>query len=227
MPTTAPQRSALPAAVIFDLDGVLTDTADLHYRSWQLIADELGVPFDRARNEPLRGISREESLARLLGPRFGEFSPDQRRDITRRKNDEYLRLLKEMTPDDLFPGANQLLATLSDADVPVAVASSSRNAEAVLERLKLRSAFRVVVDGNQAPRSKPDPQVFLVAAQALGVVPAQCVVIEDAESGVHAALAADMRVIGLGPRERVGAAHRVADSIAQVTLALIADAYKR
>lgn len=222
MPIEFASPLALPAAVIFDLDGVLTDTADLHYRSWQFVADELGVPFDRQRNEALRGLSREESLAKILGPRLGEFTAERQREITRRKNDEYLRLVASMTPADLFPGARELLAALAAARVPTAVASSSRNAEVVLERLQLRDAFRVVIDGNLAPRSKPDPQVFLFAAEALGVSPSACVVVEDAESGVQAALAAGTRVIGLGPRDRVGRAHRVVEAIGQIDLPLIA-----
>ncbi|MFN0136875.1 MAG: beta-phosphoglucomutase [Phycisphaerae bacterium] len=227
MPIESASPLALPAAVIFDLDGVLTDTADLHYRSWQFVADELGVPFDRQRNEALRGLSREESLAKILGPRLGEFTAERQRDITRRKNDEYLRLVAAMSPADLFPGASELLAAIAAAGVPTAVASSSRNAEVVLERLRMREAFRVVIDGNLASRSKPDPQVFLEAAKCLGVAAAECVVVEDAESGVQAGLAAGMRVIGLGPRERVGAAHRVVDAISQVTLELIGEVYRR
>ena len=205
-------------ATIFDLDGVLTDTAELHYQSWQKLADELGIAWDRRRNEALRGLGRAESLALVLGPRAGEFTPAQRDDLARRKNDEYVARVARMTPADLLPGAERLLRELRAACVPTAVASSSRNARLVIERLGIGPLFDAVVDGNDAPHSKPDPQCFLLAAEWLGAAPRRCVVIEDAESGVAAALAAGMRVIGIGPRERVGAAHRVAASIEGVTL---------
>jgi kojibiose phosphorylase len=204
-------------AAIFDLDGVLTDTAELHYQSWQWIADELGLPFDRQANEALRGLSREESLVRVLGARAGDFTDVQQTEIAKRKNADYCRRIARMTPADLFPGARELLEDLRAREVGVAVASSSRNAGAVVDRLGIRPLLDVVVDGNDAPRSKPDPQVFLLAAEHLGVPPARCVVVEDAASGVDAALTAGMKVIGIGPPERVGRAHRVIDSVADLT----------
>jgi beta-phosphoglucomutase len=190
-------------AVIFDLDGVLTDTAELHYQSWQRLMDEVGVPFDRRINEALRGLSRRESLETILGARSGEFAERQKEEIARRKNDEYLTRVVRMTPADLLPGAGELLQTLRKRGAAVAVASSSKNAEAVLDRLGIRPLLDVLVDGNDIERSKPDPEVFLRAAERLGVPPARCVVVEDAASGVAAALAAGMRVVGLGPPERV------------------------
>jgi kojibiose phosphorylase len=204
------------AAVIFDLDGVLTDTAELHYRSWKWLMDEMRIPFDRQKNEALRGLSREESLETILGDRAGEFTPEQKAEITRRKNDNYVSRVDKMTPADLLPGAAELLGELRGRSVPVAVASSSRNAEAVLDRLGIRSQLDTLVDGNDVPDSKPNPRVFLVAAERLGVPPERCVVVEDAGSGVEAALAAGMRVVGLGPKERVGRAHRVEPALTAV-----------
>lgn len=209
------------SAMIFDLDGVLTDTAELHYQSWQRIADELGLPFDRHANEALRGLSREESLERLLGPRSAEFPPQLRQVLTARKNADYLERVSRMTPADLLPGARELLTTVRQAGLGVAVASSSRNADAVIDRLGIRAQLDVVVDGNDAPRSKPDPQVFLLAAERLGVPPQRCVVVEDAASGVAAALAAGMKVVGIGPQQRVGAAHLVVAAIGELTAAMI------
>lgn len=194
-------------AILFDLDGVLTDTAELHFQSWKSVADELGIPFDRAANEALRGLSREESLERLLGPRCAEFTPDEKAAITRQKNEAYLDRVRRMSLRDVFPGAADLLRDLRSAGVRLAVASSSRNAHAVVERLGIGPLLDAIVDGNDAPRSKPDPQVFLLAAKRLGVAPQDCVVVEDAASGVAAALAAGMRVVGVGPVERVGMAH--------------------
>jgi beta-phosphoglucomutase len=212
-----PRMTHIIAAVIFDLDGVLTDTAELHFQSWKWIADELGVPFDRAANEHLRGLGRDESLARLLGARAGNFTPQQKAEITRRKNDDYLHRVERMSPTDLLPGAAELLRNLRRNDVKLAVASSSRNAHAVIDRLGIRGQLDAIVDGNDAPRSKPDPRVFLLAAERLGVAPHECVVVEDAASGVQAARAAHMHVVGIGPPQRVGEAEIVAETIAAVS----------
>ncbi len=196
-------------AVIFDLDGVLTDTAELHFQSWRQIAAELGVPFDRRANDALRGLGRLESLNMLLGSRAAEFDADAKARLTAEKNAVYLRLVERMTPADLLPGVAGLLDELRDSGVPCAVASSSRNAFAVLDRLEIAARFRVIIDGHRAPRSKPDPQAFLLAAADLNVAASGCVVVEDAASGIVAAQAARMRVVGIGPAERVGGADLV------------------
>jgi beta-phosphoglucomutase len=179
--------------------------------------DDMGIPFDRQKNEALRGLSRAASLEAILGDRSGELAPAQKAEITRRKNDDYVSRVARMTPGDLLPGAAELLRELWRRGVPTAVASSSRNAAAVLERLEIRPLLDVLVDGNDVPDSKPNPRVFLVAAERLGVPPERCVVVEDAASGVEAALAAGMRVVGLGPEERVGCAHLVRSSLAAVS----------
>ncbi|MGE0480281.1 MAG: beta-phosphoglucomutase [Phycisphaerae bacterium] len=211
--TRSTDTPARRAAVIFDLDGVLTDTAELHYQSWQQTADRLGLPFHRAANEALRGLGRAESLRRLLGAHWDDFSPAQRQSLMDEKNADYLRRVDEMSPADLFPGARELLEALRSRGVRVAIASGSRNADAVVERLGIRALLDVLVDGNHAERSKPDPQVFQLAAERLGVPPSDCVVVEDAASGVAAARAAAMRVVGIGPAERVGAADLVVPSV--------------
>jgi len=208
----APPTPALRGA-IFDLDGVLADTAELHYRSWTLIAGELGLPFDRRVNDRMRGLSRPESLAILLGDQADRFTDQRKLELTERKNEAYLRLLAEMTPADLYPGVLDLVRGLRQSGVRVAVASSSRNAQRVVERLGLAPLLDALVDANTAPRSKPDPQVFLAAADALGIPPARCVAIEDGEAGVEAALSAGMRVVGIGPPQRVGRAHLVVERI--------------
>jgi len=204
------------AGVIFDLDGVLTDTAELHYQSWKWLAGELGIPFDRDRNEPLRGLSRRASLERLLGQRSAEFSEAQKQDLARRKNEHYLARVARLTPADLLPGAAALLEDVRRRGLAVAVASSSRNAGAVLDRLGIRPLIDAVVDGNDIDRAKPDPQVFLAAAERLGLPPQRCIVVEDAASGVAAGLAAGMRVVGIGPADRVGGAHLVRGTIAEL-----------
>ncbi len=205
-------------AVIFDLDGVLTDTAELHYQSWQWLMDQLGVPFDRQANEALRGLSRPESLEVILGPRAAEFSEQWKQDVLRRKNENYVERVRRMTPADLLPGVERLLRALRGREVGIAVASSSRNTDLVLQRLGIGALLDVVVDGNDVPRSKPDPAVFLEAARRLGLSPPACVVVEDAESGVAAARAAGMRVVGVGPANRVGQADLVRPAVAEVSI---------
>jgi beta-phosphoglucomutase len=205
------------AAVIFDLDGVLTDTAELHYQSWKQLADQEGLPFDRAANEALRGLSREDSLARLLGGRAGDYPESRRRELAERKNQDYLARVARLHPGDLMPGAERLLGELARRGARLAVASSSRNARTVIERLGIGGYLQAIVDGIDAPRSKPDPQVFVLAAERLAVAAQCCVVVEDAESGVAAALAAGMKVAGIGPRQRVAGAHLLVDTIAALT----------
>jgi beta-phosphoglucomutase len=207
------------AAVIFDLDGVLTDTAELHFQSWLLLARELSIPFDRAANEALRGLSRPDSLTLFLGPPAERFTPAERDGIMARKNAAYLERVARLGPQDLLPGAGELLESLRQAGVPTAVASSSRNARHVLARLGIERFVDVIVDGNDVPASKPDPRVFLAAAERLNVPAKRCVVVEDAESGVAGALAAGMRVVGLGPYERVGAADVVVASLVELAAA--------
>ena len=212
------EMNTRPAA-IFDLDGVLTDTADLHYRSWKMVADEIGVPFDRRANEALRGVSRMQSCDLMLAAHAGEYTLAQKEELARRKNDEYIRLVQQMTPADLFPGAATLLTGLRAAGFATALASASKNGQIVVDRLQLRGLLDVVVDGHDAPKSKPDPQVFLVAAERVGAPPARCVVVEDAEAGVEAGLAAGMKVIGIGPAERVGRAHYRVEHVRELSAA--------
>lgn len=204
-------------AVIFDLDGVLTDTAELHYESWADLAVGLGISFDRRINDQMRGLSRPQSLAVFLRGHETRFSDVQRRQLLESKNEAYLRRVAELTPDDVLPGARELLEGLRAEGARVAVASSSRNAGRVVEKLGLGPLLDVVVDGNTAPRSKPDPQVFQAAAEQVGVPPRDCVVIEDAEAGVRAGRAAGMKVVGVGPTDRVGRADLVVSSLRELT----------
>jgi len=205
-----------PRAVIFDLDGVLTDTAQLHCRSWELLAEEEGRSFGQADYERMRGLAREASLAVFLGSDAGDYDSTEKASLARRKNDHYLEMVAKLTPADAFPGVVELLDGLQAAGARLAVASASRNANPVLERLGLLPRFDAVVDSNTAPRSKPDPIVFEMAADAIEMTPNRCVVIEDAAAGVQAAIAAKMRVVGIGPRDRVGAADLVVSEIAEL-----------
>ena len=197
--------------VIFDLDGVLTETAEYHYRGWQRLADEEGIPFDRQANEAMRGLSRRDSLLHLLGGR--PRTEEQIEEMMERKNRYYLESIKDISSADLLPGALELLDELRSAGIKVAIGSASKNAQEVIQRLGLADRVDSISDGYSVTRSKPAPDLFLHAAAQVGLAPEHCVVVEDAGSGVEAALAAGMRAVGLGPVERVGAAHVVLPSL--------------
>jgi beta-phosphoglucomutase len=203
-------------AVLFDLDGVITDTAEQHYLAWQRLADEEGIPFDRAANEALRGVSRAESLALILGDR--EVAEDLRLAMMDRKNSYYVASLAELSPADLLPGATRLVEGCRARGVRIAIASSSRNARTVLAALGMLEAFDAIADGASVERAKPAPDLFLHAAALLEVPAERCAVLEDAASGVDAALAAGMRAVGVGPAERVGHADVRFDSVEAVDL---------
>jgi kojibiose phosphorylase len=200
--------------VIFDLDGVLTETAEYHYRGWQRLADEEGIPFDRQANEAMRGLSRQDSLLQMLGDRSR--TEEQLQEMMERKNRYYLEFIKDVSAADLLPGAVELLDELRSAGIKVAIGSASKNAQEVIQRLGVGDRVDTISDGYSVTRSKPAPDLFLHAANQLGLAPEHCVVVEDAASGVEAALAAGMWAVGLGPVERVGAAHVVLPSLAGV-----------
>ena len=200
------------AAVIFDLDGVLADTIDLHYRSWQQVADDEGIPFSKSSYEQILGMNREDSVNKLLGDRI--ISAELKQDMLDRKNNYYLKLVKSLDSSQLLPGVADLLAELQFQQVRIALGSSSKNAEFVLQRLEVRHLFEYVADGHSVEQFKPAPDVFLKAAALLQVEPAQCLVIEDAAAGVLAALAAGMKVVGVGPPERLSSADLVLPSLA-------------
>ena len=187
-------------AVIFDLDGVLTDTAEFHYRAWKQLADEEGLPFSRADNEYLRGVSRRESLLRLLKGR--QFEEAKMQEMMERKNRIYQSLLTQLTPVNLLPGVEDFFNLLTRANVRLAVASASRNAGDVVQRLGIAERLTVLVDGNSVTRQKPAPDLFRCAAARLNLVPSECLVVEDAAAGIEAAIRARMPCLALGPAER-------------------------
>lgn len=203
-------------AFLFDLDGVLTDTSEFHYLGWKRLADELGLSFDRQKNEALRGVSRRESLLLLLNGRPA--TEEEMNEWMERKNRYYIEYVSRMTPENLLPGALELLKELHQAGYKVAIVSSSKNTPLVLERLQIGEWLDAVVDGNAAARSKPAPDLFLLAAERLGVSPEECLVVEDAEAGIAAGKAAGMRTLGLGPSERVGSADYQLPDLEGVTL---------
>jgi beta-phosphoglucomutase len=209
--------SSSTQGVIFDLDGVLTDTAEYHYRSWQRLADEVGLPFSREENEKLRGVPRRESLLHIIGDRH--FSEDQIQEMMARKNHFYEEFIQTISPQNLLPGALDLLQELRQKQIKIAIGSASKNARTVVERLGIMEYIDAIADGYSVEHSKPAPDLFLYAAQQLGLPPASCVVVEDAASGIDAALAAGMIAVGLGPAERVGKADVVLPDLVDVHFA--------
>jgi len=201
---------------IFDLDGVLTDTAEFHYLAWQKLADEEGLPFTREANEALRGVSRRESLLLIIGNNK-KYSEAEIQEMMERKNRYYVESIENISPADLLPGAMSFLDELRQAGIKIALGSASKNARPVIERLGIANKMDAIADGYSVEKPKPAPDLFLFAAQQLGLEPAQCVVVEDAAAGIEAALAGGMWAIGLGPVERVGAAHIVLPSLAGAT----------
>jgi beta-phosphoglucomutase len=208
-------------AVIFDLDGVLTDTAEFHYLAWQELADAEGLPFDRRANEALRGVSRADSLRLLLDGRTVDDATFER--MMAEKNERYVELLADMSADDLLPGAAELVDACRARGLKVAIGSSSKNAPMVLDALGIGDRFDAVADGTTVESAKPAPDLFLAAARLLDVAPASCAVVEDAAAGVDAALAAGMLAVGVGPPERVGHAHLRFDTTADIDLDTVTD----
>ena len=184
--------------VIFDLDGVICFTDKYHYQAWKRVADKLGIEFNETINNRLRGVSRMESLDIILERATRSYTAAEKAALATEKNEMYRGFLAKMTPDDLPTGVGETLATLRARGYRLAIGSSSRNTPLITERLGIVSAFDAVADGNEITHSKPDPEVFLLAAEKLRLAPADCLVVEDAESGVSAAIAGGFTAAGIG-----------------------------
>lgn len=185
-------------AVIFDLDGVICHTDMYHYQAWKQIADELGIYFDEEINNRLRGVSRMESFEIILERYEGTMSLEDKVVYTTRKNEAYKELLKNMSPADLSPEVKEALDGLRAKGLKLAIGSSSKNAGFILERLGLDGYFDAVSDGNNITRSKPDPEVFVKAAQLVGEASGDCLVVEDAKAGLEAAIGGGMDCAAMG-----------------------------
>jgi len=203
---------------IFDLDGVIVDTAKYHFLAWQRLAEEMGFAFTEDHNEALKGVSRMASLEILL--RVGGVVKDdeEKIELATRKNNWYVEYISRMTPDEILPGSIDLLNRLRSEGILTAIGSASRNAGTILDRIGLRTMFDVIVDGNKIHSAKPDPEVFLKGAEELGLAPENCVVFEDAQAGIEAALAGGMKCIGVGSPLNLGKANLVVPDLKNITL---------
>ena len=184
-------------AVIFDLDGVICFTDKYHYQAWKALADRLGIYFDEKINDRLRGVSRMASLEIVLERSGRTYSGEEKEALAAEKNETYRALLERMTPADLSDEVRSTLKALRERGYPLAIGSSSKNTKRILERIGLDGFFDAVADGTDITRSKPDPEVFLVAAKKLGAAPEDCAVVEDAKAGIEAAKAAGMTALAL------------------------------
>jgi len=185
-------------AVIFDLDGVIVSTDEFHFLAWKQLADAEGIPFTREDNERLRGVSRMESLDILLEKSTREYSDVEKEEMATHKNTIYRESLKALSPADILPGVAGVLKGLREYGIKIAIGSSSKNAGPILVAIGLDKTFDAVVDGTHISKSKPDPEVFTLAGKQLGVPPDQCLVVEDADAGVDAGIAAGMPVLAVG-----------------------------
>lgn len=194
-------------AVLFDLDGVVVYTDSYHYRGWKRLADEEGWNFEESLNDQLRGVSRLASLQIILDHNGIDLPEERKRELADRKNEYYKGMLTEMDESNLVAGALDFIRTIRNRGVRIGLGSSSKNAVTVLEALRITPLFEVIVTGLDISRSKPDPEIFLLGAERLGLEPRRCVVFEDAVSGVEAAKAGGMIAVGFGPTEGLADAH--------------------
>jgi beta-phosphoglucomutase len=213
--------NSFPQAVLFDLDGVLVDTAVFHFQAWRQLANQLGFDFTEHQNEQLKGIPRMESLDRILGWGGVTLSPAQKDHWASVKNEWYLERVRQMTPADVLPGARELLLDLRTAGVRTALGSASKNARLILQRTDLLPLLDAVIDGTHTSKGKPDPEVFLLGAEALGVPPARCVVVEDAVAGIEAAHRGGMKAVGIGAATILHQADVTVPTIADLTRAVL------
>ncbi len=209
-------------AIIFDLDGVLTDTSEYHYKAWKHLADDEGIDFTHEENDAhLRGVSRRESLLYLLKGR--KVSEEQIQEMMDRKNRYYNELIKNMTPKEVVPGGVELLKEIRQAGLKIAIASGSKNTQTVLHHLELLPYLDGVADGNSVVNSKPAPDVFVFAAGIVQTPTTACLGLEDADAGVDAIKAAGMLALGIGPRKRFAKADKVLEDLANKKLYTLLD----
>lgn len=196
-------------ACIFDLDGVIVDTAKYHFIAWRRMANELGFDFTVEENEKLKGVSRMDSLNLILQWGGVEKNDDEKQALAAQKNEWYREYILKMQSDEILEGVESFLEELKNKGIRIALGSSSKNAGTIIKQVGLEDRFEVIVDGNNLTRSKPDPQVFQLGSEAMGVSPQECIVFEDAAKGVDAALAGQFWAVGVGSPANLGHAHYV------------------
>lgn len=203
--------------LLFDLDGVIVDTAKYHYLAWKALADELGIPFTEKDNERLKGVSRMASFEIILELGGRTMSEEEKQANCSKKNKLYVSYIKQLTKEEILPGVDEFLTEARAAGYKIALGSASKNSPLILDRLGITELFDAVVDGTKVSKAKPDPEVFLTGARELGLEPAQCVVFEDAAAGVEAAHNGGMKVVGIGNPAILGQAELVVAGFAGVT----------
>lgn len=214
-------------AFLFDLDGVLVDTAVFHYQAWRRMANSLGFDFTHEFNETLKGVSRMDSLDRILALGGVALTDERKLELAAEKNQWYLDLVNEMTSDDILPGVNAFLDQTKRAGMKIALGSVSKNAPLILERVGLSNSFDAIIDGSKITHSKPDPEVFLKGAAELNVLPEECIVFEDAVAGVEAAKRGGMFALGIGSPDVLTEADLVVPSLEHITVAELLAAVER
>jgi len=205
-------------ACIFDLDGVIVDTAVYHYKAWKRLANELGFDFTEHDNEKLKGVSRMASLDLIL--QWGGITKTdaEKEELATRKNNWYVDMISHMTPGEVLPGAVEFLEACRNAGLKTALGSASKNSVTILEKTGIAHLFDAVIDGNKVSKPKPDPEVFLKGAEELNTPPENCVVFEDAIAGVEAAIAGGMKVVGIGSADVLGEANLVVRGLNEMTI---------
>ncbi|WP_343524658.1 beta-phosphoglucomutase [Pedobacter sp.] len=210
--------SASIKACLFDLDGVLVDTAVYHYKAWKRLANTMGFDFTEEQNEQLKGVSRVESLNKILAWGGVEKTDTEKEELAALKNGWYVDMITKMTPAEVLPGTVDFLTAIHKAGYKLALGSASKNSAIILEKTDLAHFFDKIVDGNMVTKSKPDPEVFLKGAELLGFKPDECVVFEDAVAGVEAAKRGGMKAIGIGEKSVLGQADLVVSGLDKLTV---------
>ena len=212
---------------IFDLDGVIVDTAKYHFLAWQKLAKSIGIDFSHEQNEQLKGVSRVKSLEKILTWGNKTISEDKFNALMASKNDDYLSFIAKMNHNEILPDVPKVLNYLKEQDQPISLGSASKNARQILEKVDLLKQFDAIVDGNDVSKAKPDPEVFLVAAKALNIKPEECIVFEDSVAGVQAANTANMISIGIGEQNVLHEADYVFSNFTEIDTAFIDKLIKR
>lgn len=208
-------------ACIFDLDGVIVDTAKYHYIAWKRLSNELGFDLTEEENEKLKGISRMDSLEILLNLGNKKFDEKTKIELAEKKNKWYVEYISEMNESELLPGVKEFIYTVKNSGIKIALGSVSKNAKTILNHINLTSYFDSIIDGTKIVKAKPNPEVFLKAAEELNISPANCVVFEDAASGIEAAINAGMYSIGVGSEKILYKANKIISGFENLNLNIL------